>query len=55
MKTYIYGYNNCITFEIKALTENDALSILEQNVAEIEYDYDCQLPDLNCFDLIACF
>ena len=55
MSTFIYGYNNMITFKIEANSENDAAAELEQRIAEIQYDYDCQLPDLNCFDLIAAF
>ena len=55
MKTYIYGYNNCITVTVRADNENDAYLTLEEYIATIEYEYPIQLPDLNCFDLITCY
>ena len=55
MKTYIYGYNNCISFVIDANSEAEAYTKLVDKIEIIQFGYKCQLPDVNCFDLITCY
>ena len=55
MSTFIWGYNNMITFKIEADTENESYIKLVDIIENIQGEYPVQLPDINCFDIITCY